>query len=288
MSYKPASKFQGVYHEVVTFLKSNQKVEAFLRRLAVPVFRYWMWKWDRAEKKRRNGYIDPRYTWIKDLKGTCEGKRCFVIGAGPSLTMEDLDAIKDEYSFGVNALILSLDKTKWRPTFYIVSDKYAYEKMYPQIDAHPELNVWVAEEIDTVFSLPDWLKVYPTNLFDYNICKLKDKISKIAFSEDLYAAAYPAYSVIFVALQFAVYMGFKEIYLLGCDCNYRQEKQHFIEVEHRNTIPLNDGEKLIHIHGEFKKFADSHGVKVINCTRGGMLEVYPRMPLEDVLASPKP
>lgn len=36
-------------------------------------------------------------------------------------------------------------------------------------------------------------------------------------------------------------------------------------------------------HYEFKKFADSLGIKIVNCTRGGMLEVYPRMNLEDVL-----
>ncbi|MBQ7214877.1 MAG: DUF115 domain-containing protein [Synergistaceae bacterium] len=288
MSYKPASKFQGVYHEVVTFLKRNQKVEAFLRSLAVPVFRYRMLQWDRAEKKRRNGYIDPHYTWIKDLKGKYEGKRCFVAGAGPSLTFEDLNAIKDEYSFGVNALILSLDKTEWRPTFYGVSDKYVYERLNTQIESHPELNVFVADEIDTVFSLPDWIKVFPTNLFDYNICRMKNKFCKVVFSDDLYAAVYPAYSVVFAMMQFAVYMGFKEIYLLGCDCNYAQKQQHFIEFDHRNNIPLGDGERLIYTHGKFKEFADSHGVKVINCTRGGMLEVYPRMQLEEVLASPKP
>lgn len=32
-----------------------------------------------------------------------------------------------------------------------------------------------------------------------------------------------------------------------------------------------------------KKYADAHNIKIINCTRGGMLEVFPRMKLEDVL-----
>ena len=285
MDYKPASIPLAVYHEIVTFLKRNKKVEHFLRILAVPVFRYWMWKWDRDEQKRKNGYIDPRYTWIKDIKDKYEGKRCFVVGAGPSLTMEDLDAIKDEYSFGLNALILSLDKTLWRPTFYGICDKYAYEIFHHQVEAHPELNVFVSDEVNNLFALPEWIKVFPTNKFDYNICRTKSKLSKIAFSDDLYAAVYSAYSIVFALMQFAVYMGFKEIYLLGCDCNYDQEKTHFIEFGHKIAVKLDDGIKFIHVHGEFKKFADSHGVKVINCTRGGMLEVYPRMQLEDVLAS---
>ncbi len=85
-------------------------------------------------------------------------------------------------------------------------------------------------------------------------------------------------------MQFAVYMGFKEIYLLGCDCDYCQPKKHFIEFSHRHKIKTLESERVIYVHGEFKKFADSHGVKVVNCTRGGKLEVYPRMALEDVLA----
>lgn len=284
MNYKPASRFSAAYHELVTFLKSNMKVESALRVLARPVFRYWMWKEARAEKMRREGYVDPKFTWIKDVKGTHEGERCFVVGCGPSLLFSDLDMIKDEFSFGVNALIKSFDKTVWRPSVYGVTDKYGYEAFRESIESHSELNVWVAEDIDKVFSLPDWIKVFPTNLFDYRMYfNNSRRICKIAFSDDPYAAVYPAYSVVFAMMQFAVYMGFKEIYLLGCDCNYKQEKQHFITFEHRNNVVTSVGEKMILVHTEFRKFADAHGVKVVNCTRGGMLEAYPRMTLEEVL-----
>ena len=33
----------------------------------------------------------------------------------------------------------------------------------------------------------------------------------------------------------------------------------------------------------FKEWAEKKGFKVYNCTRGGMLEVYPRKSLEEVL-----
>ena len=32
-----------------------------------------------------------------------------------------------------------------------------------------------------------------------------------------------------------------------------------------------------------KEYADAHGIKIVNCTRGGMLETFKRMKLEDVL-----
>ena len=41
--------------------------------------------------------------------------------------------------------------------------------------------------------------------------------------------------------------------------------------------------KLIVGYEEVKKYADSHGIKVYNATRGGVLEVFPRVKLEDIL-----
>ena len=77
---------------------------------------------------------------------------------------------------------------------------------------------------------------------------------------------------------------FKEICLLGCDCNYNAGKHHFLEYGTIKYNKLEDaGERMIRVHREFRKFADSIGVKVVNCTRGGMLEEYPRMSLEKVL-----
>ena len=88
-------------------------------------------------------------------------------------------------------------------------------------------------------------------------------------------------------LQLAVYMGFKTIYLLGCDCNYELPKGNFIE--HGAIVPNKGilGNRLIYLHHEFRKFADSNHVEVYNCTRGGMLEEYPRKTLEEVLRSNK-
>lgn len=41
--------------------------------------------------------------------------------------------------------------------------------------------------------------------------------------------------------------------------------------------------KLIVGYEEVKKYADSHGIKVYNATRGGVLEVFPRVRLGDIL-----
>ena len=43
------------------------------------------------------------------------------------------------------------------------------------------------------------------------------------------------------------------------------------------------GDKLLAGHAAFRQFAEARGVRVLNCTRGGMLEVYPRVPLEQLI-----
>ena len=50
------------------------------------------------------------------------GERCFVIGNGPSLRKEDLERLKNEYTFGSNDIFMSYDKVDWRASYYVVSD----------------------------------------------------------------------------------------------------------------------------------------------------------------------
>ena len=85
-------------------------------------------------------------------------------------------------------------------------------------------------------------------------------------------------------MQLAYYMGFEEIYLLGADCSYTVGgKNHFAEHGH---VPDNfdiSTLRLITVYGCLKKHADKYGFKVFNATRGGMLEAFERVKLEDVI-----
>ena len=41
---------------------------------------------------------------LRKLKNKYKGKRCFIMGNGPSLKAEDLELLKDEYCFGQNKI----------------------------------------------------------------------------------------------------------------------------------------------------------------------------------------
>lgn len=67
---------------------------------------------------RKNGYIDERYEQIKKYKDIHQRERCFIVATGPSLTLSDLEVLKNEYTFGMNSIVKLFDKTDWRPTYY--------------------------------------------------------------------------------------------------------------------------------------------------------------------------
>ena len=58
------------------------------------------------------------------LKNKYKGRRCFIVGLGPSLTTADLDLLakNGEYTFSMNRCYQLFDRTEWRPDCYFISD----------------------------------------------------------------------------------------------------------------------------------------------------------------------
>lgn len=270
-------------------LKKNKVVDTVTRIIAYPMFLVQYMKSDWDAKKRKSGYRDEELLWLKDYEGTHKGERCFIVATGPSLTMEDLDAIKNEYSFGMNSVIKAFNKTKWRPDFYMIQDEYVYDKMESDLQTisnQENFEITVGGVISDKYASAVKYKKFSLHYLDHKMFHRKG-IGKFKFSDDCYSVIYDAYTVTFSVLQMACYMGFKDIYLIGCDCNYNQPKSHFADYGHHDPKASVMGDKMICGHYEFKKFADSIGVNIVNCTRLGMLEVYPRAKLEEILEENK-
>ena len=273
--------------QIKNFIKYSP-LGGIARKIAIPYFWLQYKISDTMAYLRKRGLVNPeKYQYIKNLKNTHQGERCFVVATGPSLTFEDLDALGNAhiYSFGMNSCALALDKTKWVPDMLGVQDEFVYDKIEKVLlkEAECKLNgrVWVSDIVASICPSARRFMQFPLHMLNH---KYNPKeTGELKFSEDCYSIIYDNYSIIFSILQLAVYMGFREIYLLGTDCNYNQKQQNFIDNGTKDPNRGILGNKLIYTHSLFKEFADTHGVKVVNCTRGGMLEVYPRKTLEEVL-----
>lgn len=219
-----------------------------------------------------------------------EGQRCFIIGTGPSLNnikYEEIDFLKKEITFGVNSLYKASKLDGVTPSYYAMFDNYywnEYSYFFQEIkDKYRDkvifLTNYKAEKIvldlnDNLDHILLYSKKYPINKIDCDLTKNMDITMNVVSSTILAA----------------IFMGFKEIYLLGCDYNsfasnnevhcYEEEE---IVIENRLGYLL----KFYHITTEFHyliaKLARKKGIKVINVTEGSLLDAYPRKQLNDIL-----
>lgn len=235
---------------------------------------------------------------IKALKNTKFG-RCFIVGTGPSLTSEDLNKLNNETVFGANSLCtiktaeekfkkkFSCSKNNW---YFGFLDSDVYIKYHDIIDLmSPEHVLFNTDALHHIgkkkFNI--WNKAIPFHVDYHKHVFLYGKNLKTKFSRDVSFCVHDGYTILYSLLQIAVYMGYKEIYLLGADCNYDQNIQHTILAKedsvHKEKNKTLMGPSMIASYKVAKEYADKHGIKIYNATRGGMLEVFPRVNLDDVL-----
>jgi CDP-glycerol glycerophosphotransferase len=234
---------------------------------------------------------------LEKLKNCHEGERCFLIGNGPSLTGEDLDLLQDEYTFGTNMVYKIFDKTHWRPSYHCVSDTIYASKLGLELSQKVKAPLFTTENtyrrmknkpIDTTY-----------------VHTLQSERYKVRGNIQAYCMVKA--TVLSLAAEMAFHMGFKEIYLLGVDCtNPHAKGGHFTDNYTTKEVAETDinriktrmkaktlttdqiGEHIIdrsmEVYSLLDEYAKKHDIHIYNATRGGNLEIFPRVQLEDVLA----
>lgn len=242
-------------------------------------------------RQYRKSISNKSYETLSNLKGAYSNKnsRCFIVATGPSLTVADLDKIEGEYSFACNSIVSAYDYTKWRPTFYGIQDKGVYRKHRDLIKPEDYEYIFFSNLIrDKV--IDNSIVRYPLNLLGHTVALFRNDYDSIkyGFSDNCALEVIDGFSVTYSLFQIAIYMGFKEIYFLGQDCNYSSdpEKQHFMggkTSQKYNPHWQQTGKLICNAFEASKRYCEENGIKVYNATRGGMFDVFPRIALEEVL-----
>lgn len=217
---------------------------------------------------------------LRSFKGIHKG-RCFVIGNGPSLTTADLRRLMElgECTFACNSLIKLFGEIPFTPTYYFAQDNKII------LDNKQE----IADYKGTRFLKAHYASRYHIKgVTYYNMLFPK---RPIGFSNDISRIVYSGQTVTYSMIQFAAYMGFKEIYLIGVDCNYSAgndvitEKSYFnprLFNNNRSYAPPEVDTNLL-AYARAREVCDKRGIKIYNATRGGKLEVFERADLDSVL-----
>jgi hypothetical protein len=175
---------------------------------------------------------------LASMRNQYDGRRIFVIGNGPSLSQTPLEQINTEYTFAMNGINKIYSETSWRPDFY-----------FTMRDPTRRIKRFVNEnaESGTVCFLPDRFsqhykndgnKLYFPDRSLQNVEKFDDmSISQSRnvsidwllqyWSQDIATAIYSYHST-YPVLQIVAYLGFDDVYLLGCDLGFGKNNPHML------------------------------------------------------------
>lgn len=221
------------------------------------------------------------------------GERCFVIGCGPSLKKlneEQLKFLKNETVFGVNELFRTPFLKDIIPKYYLLLDNEYWGK---------QLNV-TKDAFETYQGKPT---VFISSFSAYNkFSSLNEYNVEILYQ---YARLYPVntvrndmgsnqtitMNVVTSAIKIAMYMGFSEIYLLGCDYTAFATPldTHCYDGDTSPYKTNNLGfflkyyEIATQVHYMVAKKAKHDNVSVVNLTEGSLLDAYPRKSFDEII-----
>lgn len=220
-----------------------------------------------------------RNIYLKDKKKT---EKCFIIGLGPSLKQVDLTKLDGDLIV-TNRYYKTQGADETSPTAYVLVDNAFFNKLDDFIKAKkmfPDCNYIVSsryyEEIkkistnDNNFYVSMWKGFFsPNNNID--LCKIMPMSNNVACT----------------AIMLALYMEYREIYLLGCDFNSFASQTAIHAYEETNNGRLwSMSDELFQysfaadMHVQLQRYAKRKGVVIYNATRGSLIDAYQRIEID--------
>lgn len=223
---------------------------------------------------------------ITGLHQSRAGGKAVILCNGPSLNAVDFDllAAAGVATFGLNKINLLFDRTAFRPDYIVAVNRHVLDQNLP----------FYSETGITCF-LDRVCK--PAAFANPNAIRINANSHKgFSFHCDRYVCQ--GNTVTFVAMQLALYLGFRDVALVGCDHN-------FGTVAGRNKKEFKAGDDVHHFSKDYfrdvvwgtpdivesecsylraRAAFEENGGRIVNCTEGGKLEIFERMPLEAFLS----
>jgi len=247
------------------------------------------------------------------FKDIHKGERCFILATGPSIKTQNLLPLKNEICISVSQFYLHKDIQTISPNYYVLAPSH------PPFDFSDILKIFDGLEkcysdnatyflgyTSYIYSYYRFLETYPryknSNQYFINY-SMSQSLEESNYSNkamwEVDQSPFAIRTVIYSAIQVALYMGCKEIYLIGCDHDYlndtsRVTNYHFYKEEDG----ISDAEHLSSFNTErwfeeyyfrwkqyrlIREYAQQKGCNIFNATEGGMLDVFPRVRLEDIV-----
>lgn len=254
------------------------------------------------------------------LQNLYKGERCFILGNGPSLNDFEFSKLKDEYTFTVNQLSKRSDFNELKTNFHFWADPNFFELDERKPEDRDIIDVM--RNVDSSDNHP--ICFYPINQYNFVKKHELDKnmethyfLSKYVFYEDYskkidYSSITPYFgTVVQWCITMAIYMGFKEIYLLGCDTTQLINNINAVASEVDNSsygYEVTENEKkryssfmkkyslinsveaylaTLKTYDRLEKYCKRNDIQLVNLSSKTAIDCIPRDSLENILYGKK-
>jgi len=206
-------------------------------------------------------------TKYDNIKGMLTGRDCFIVGSGPSLIGFDFSKLDDKFTIGVNHIIEhydNLDCLLFGDRIFVKTNEYDLDKFPGKI--------FMSEETSWQGEMSHIIDKENTYIFEKN----RSCVSNNLVSDGLF---HPTNSG-FMAMNLALIMGARKIYLLGFDFKYRGSQMHFYtNKDHHNRYPEKKFQKKLDKIIHFAKYKD----KFINLSLESELNLFEKKSIDEVI-----
>jgi hypothetical protein len=219
------------------------------------------------------------------FKGKHAGEDCFIIGNGPSLNKMDLSPLKNYHTFGLNKIYLLFDKYDLNLSYLAATNALVIEQSKEKYEQNFPCPIFLSHTASAgvIDDRPNIHRLHTLNTW--------------SFYDDLTQPICEGWTVTYVAMQIAYFMGFKRIFLIGVDHSFKQSGK-------SNETQTYQGDDQNHFDPNYFKgqqwqLADVEGSEVsynmanyfyrkdnrqiFDATLGGKLEVFPKITFEEAI-----
>lgn len=245
------------------------------------------WSWHNRDQHLLARVFSP--VWMKNKqrietwRDRFKGQRCFVVGNGPSLRMTDLSKLDNEFTLGMNRIYLAFDEYDFHTSCLVSVNDLVLEQCHEDIQelAIPKFITWRERK---------YFKADQNTLFldtDYTLPE--------NFNGDATGRLFEGFTVTYVCLQLAYFMGFSEAILIGVDHN-------FVTKGPANAVVTSQGDDPNHFSANYfgkgfrwqlpdlegserayrmaREAYQADGRRILDATVGGKLTVFPKVKYE--------
>ena len=227
-------------------------------------------------------------------------KRAFILATGPSIQEQDLSVLKGEYCISVSNFFVHALFNEIKPAFHIFAGSHA--PITPE-----QMGAWwqdtskhLGDNRETKMLIHARDKVIQEK---YNVFGGQEVFYYVDgghFPVDFTRQIPEMQTIVHVAMYLGLYLGIQEIYLLGCDhswlLHYGKSMHFYKETQHSLARDnYSEWQEVKDIGNEFETHANLWKIYrsirkelrnktiIYNATPGSLLDIFPRVDLEQAL-----